>query len=300
MINFKHIEAFVAVADLGTFRRAADRLNTTQPNISNRIAQLESQLGVTLMERDAGSVRLTPRGQSLLGPARAVLAAMDGFVAAAGDDALFNGALRLGVSELVAHTWLRSFLVAMKDRFPNIYVELTVDLSANLSRALFTRDLDLTFQSGPFDRKARWSLPLGQSDYAWLAAPSIETAPGPLSAEDIIRHPILTHARGTVPYRQLEAHFRSRGLSARLVPSSNIAACLQMTQDGLGIACQPRAMITHLLIAGRLRELDYEWRPDALSFEARSDLDPVPGYIREAALIAQGLSPPEAPENSVS
>ena len=78
MLNFKHIEAFVTVSDLGSFRRAADRLNTTQPNISSRIAQLEFHLGVTLMERDAGSVRLTQKGKSLLGPARSVLAAMDG------------------------------------------------------------------------------------------------------------------------------------------------------------------------------------------------------------------------------
>jgi DNA-binding transcriptional LysR family regulator len=123
MLNLKHIEAFVMVADLGSFRRAAERLNTTQPNISNRIAQLEAQLGVSLMERDAGSVRLTPKGKALLAPGRAVLAALDGFVAAADDATLFRDTLRLGVTEMVAHTWLRGFLVAMKARFPNISVE---------------------------------------------------------------------------------------------------------------------------------------------------------------------------------
>lgn len=53
-VSLKQLEAFVAVADLGTFRRAAERLNTTQPNISARIAQLEAQMKVSLMERDAG------------------------------------------------------------------------------------------------------------------------------------------------------------------------------------------------------------------------------------------------------
>ena len=42
--NLKHLEAFVWVADLGSFRKAADRLNTTQPNISSRIAALETAL----------------------------------------------------------------------------------------------------------------------------------------------------------------------------------------------------------------------------------------------------------------
>lgn len=58
------------MANLDSFRRAAERLNTTQPNISNRIAQREAQLGVVLMERDAGSVRLTRKGKALPGPAR--------------------------------------------------------------------------------------------------------------------------------------------------------------------------------------------------------------------------------------
>src|SRR5262245_21403930 len=116
--TLKHIEAFVSVAELGTFRSAAERLMTTQPNISSRIAQLEEQLGVTLMERDAGSVRLTITGKALLGPAKAILAAVDGFVAATGDETKFEGVLRLGVSELVAHTFLRPFLLEMKGRFP--------------------------------------------------------------------------------------------------------------------------------------------------------------------------------------
>jgi DNA-binding transcriptional LysR family regulator len=296
-MNLKHIQAFVTVADLGSFRRAASHLNTTQPNISSRIAQLERQLGVSLMERDAGSVRLTLKGQNLIGPARSVLAAVDGFVTAAGDDALFNGALRLGVSEMVAHTWLRAFLVEMKERFPNIYVELTVDLSASLSRALFAHELDLLFQSGPFDRKTRMTLSLGQSPYVWVAAGSIALPDGPVTPSAIAEHPILSHARGTVPYQQLEDHFRAAGIPARLVPSSNIAACLQMTQDGLGIACLPQAMLTQLLATGRLRALDYAWRPDALRFAARCDLDPLPHYIQEAARIAQRLSPPEADDH---
>ena len=58
-INLKQLEAFVWVADLGSFRKAADRLNTTQPNVSSRIALLEGAMKRKLMERDAGSVRLT-------------------------------------------------------------------------------------------------------------------------------------------------------------------------------------------------------------------------------------------------
>lgn len=169
-VSLKQLEAFVAVADLGTFRRAAERLNTTQPNISARIAQLEAQMKVSLMERDAGSVRLTPRGRVLLARARAVLGEVDQFIAAAGDSTLFEGVLRLGVSELVAHTWLRPFLLEMRARYPSVTVELTVEQSAHLSPLLFGGDLDLTFQNGPFDRRATSTRPLGAAPYLWAAS----------------------------------------------------------------------------------------------------------------------------------
>ena len=82
-INLKQLEAFVWVADLGSFRKAADRLNTTQPNVSSRIALLEGAMKRKLMERDAGSVRLTSKGIQMLDYARKVLQAADAFADAA-------------------------------------------------------------------------------------------------------------------------------------------------------------------------------------------------------------------------
>ena len=137
--NLKQLEAFVWVADLGSFRGAADRLSTTQPNISSRIAQLEKLLNVSLMERDAGSVRLTSRGQDLLVYARRVLQSADQFLEATEQNALVDGVLRLGVTEMIVHTWLREYLRVLRDRYPNIVVELTVDLSANIEKELYRR-----------------------------------------------------------------------------------------------------------------------------------------------------------------
>ena len=65
-MNFKRLETFIWVATLGSFRKAAERQNTTQPAISNRIAALEEELGVQLFERDSGRTMLTTRGQELL------------------------------------------------------------------------------------------------------------------------------------------------------------------------------------------------------------------------------------------
>lgn len=287
-ISFKQLQAFVAVADLASFRRAADKLNTTQPNISSRIASLETQVGHRLMARDAGSVRLSPVGEKLLVEARAVLRAMDGFLLTANDDSLFHGTLHIGVTEMIVHTWLGAFFSALKTRFPNIDVDLTVDLSLNLSDALNEQRIDLALQNAPFLRQTSGNTDLGPLPMMWVGAPRLGIGSKVLSLRELARHSILTHARGTIPYQQMQDHFAGfPDVSVRHVSSSNLAACHQMTRDGLGVACLPEAMVREDLAKGVLMPLRYLWVPDALQFFARFDADTCPSFVRAAADLAQ-------------
>ncbi len=290
-INLKQLEAFVQVVDLGSFRRAAEKLNTTQPNISSRIAALEAQLDLRLMERDAGSVRLTPVGEKLLARARDVLRSVDAFVGAAEDDSLFEGLLRIGVTEMIVHSWLGAFLTGLRRQLPNVDIDLTVDFSANLSAALINRSVDLTLQSAPFARQTSGMVELGSYPLSWVAAPELALHGRPVTLEEMARHPLLTHARGTLPFDRLRAHVAEvPGVSARLVPSTNMVACLQMTRDALGIACLPEVMVRPDIDAGALAVLDYAWVPDALVFFARYDATIAPEYVLRAAECARVVS----------
>lgn len=288
-INFKQIEAFVTVAELLSFSRAAERLNTTQPSISSRVSSLEAQLNVTLMERDSATVRLTPAGESLLSKAHDIMRALDTFVTTAGQEHLFEGTLRLGVTEMIVHSWLGNFLTAVKEKYPSINVDLTVDLSANLTTALTNKNIDLALQSGPFVDNAHGAIELGQFPLIWVSSPSLESGDQTLSPERLTTHSILTHAKGTQPYEQLRQHLAQTALAGsnvQLVPSTNLAACLQMTCDGLGIACLPEAMVRDQLKTGQLIKLDYHWVPDPLAFSARFNADSSPLYVTDAAAIA--------------
>ena len=290
-LNFslKQLEAFVWVSGTSAvFRKAADRLNTTQPNISSRISGLESALQVTLMERDAGSVRLTSKGRELLKHARAVLQNSENLIEAADKNALFDGTLRLGVTELIVHTWLRTFLRNFKQAYPNVVVELTVDLSINLKSELFSRSVDLVFQNGPFERTTSGSEDLGTYPWVWVASPSLGIqSDKPLKAADLLRHPILTHARDTKPFADMEAHFSALApAQARLVPSSNLATCLHMTVDGMGVAALPRAMVKRECANGELSVINYSWVPEPMKFLARFDRNKSPKIVDLAAKLA--------------
>ena len=284
-INIKQIEAFVQVADRASFRGAASALNTTQPNISARITNLETQLGRKLMERDAGSVRLTDAGTLLLKKARGVVDALDDFMATAEAPGLFEGTLRLGVTETIVHSWLGDYLTALRERFPNVMADLTVDLSSNLSDALFDHAIDLALQSGPFDRPTSGAVDLCSYPMVWVASPELGASERVLTLDALIGYPILTHARQTLPYQQLAKHVAEKR-DVRLVPSTHLSACMRMTLEGLGVACLPYAMVRDELENGGLVELRYLWLPDDLAFTARFHADKAPYHVRQAADLA--------------
>ena len=285
-VTLKQLEAFIWVADLGGFHAAADRLNTTQPNISNRIASLEKLVGAALFDRRPGTVSLTPKGRQLIDLARATLDAQKQFLAEANSAALTQGTLRLGVTEMIVHTWLRPFLIQLKEEFPKLVVDLTVDMAQTLGQHLQNSQLDLAFMNDPFEFPAI-SVDLGEYEMAWVASPDLNLM-DPITAADMVQHPLLTHARGTWPHLIVVDHFR--GQNVQIAPSANLGTCVQMAVDGLGIAMVPRAMAAEDLKAGRLKVLNYAWLAPALRFAARY-LDKAPGpYVRRAAQIASNIA----------
>ena len=82
-MDFRHIRAFLAVADALSVTKAAERLHITQPPLTRHIHQLERELGVTLFVRHRQGVTLTEAGQRLLEKARTLDSAATEFVAAA-------------------------------------------------------------------------------------------------------------------------------------------------------------------------------------------------------------------------
>ncbi|SDF20128.1 LysR family transcriptional regulator [Sulfitobacter delicatus] len=289
LFTLKQLEALIWVADLGSFRRAAAHLNTTQPNISARIAGLETTLGVTLMQRDAGSIRLTEKGTALLAQARQVLREAEGLVTIAERPDLIDDSIRLGVTEVVASTWLRPFLRALAEAYPNLTVELTVDLSRDLDQELAANALDLTLQTAPFSTPASGQLDLATYDYVWVAAPDLAAQIGPApDLAALVRHPVLGHARHTQAHLDLIHHFDgTTAPKARLVPSSSLSAAMNMVLDGMGVAVMPRVMVAGALTEGTLKILPAPWHPQPLQVAARYHAERTPGHVTRAAELAR-------------
>ncbi|WP_028956902.1 LysR family transcriptional regulator [Sulfitobacter sp. 20_GPM-1509m] len=291
-ITLKQLEAFVGVVDLGSFRKAASVLGTTQPNISNRISTLEETLGVILMHRDAGSVRQTEKGAALLAIARQILWNAEAFLEAAERQDLVDDRLRLGVTELIACTWLHRFLRRFREVYPSVSVELEVGLTGEIEKKLATGQIDLALQTGSFDREAGRTIHLRTYPYIWVAAPALAEANGTnRSMVNLLKGPVLTHGRNTVASKELARYAEAKRLAMnQVVYSSSLASSVQMTVDGMGFALLPAALVRDQLQSKSLVEIDIEWLPSPLEFYARFNPRRVPRFVEIAAGYAAEIA----------
>lgn len=288
LLNIKQLEALIWVVELGSFRKAAHHLNTTQPNISSRIAGLEKTLGVVLMHREAGTIELTPEGRDILLSARKILHHAEGIVEIANRQDLISDRLRLGVTELVACTWLHAYLRKIKAAYPTMNVELTVDLSHNLDTEFGANHLDLVIQTSPFHTQAHGIVELGYFPYLWVANNAIADAlSGTQTISQLLPYSILTHARHTQAYTELVDHAQDQSIStSRFIASNSLASCVQMAADGMGVTLLPKDLVMAELSNGTLAVVDVDWLPTPLRFAARYVPEKSARYVAHTARLA--------------
>src|SRR5512140_3562102 len=132
-INFDlgDLRACVAVAELASFRAAAETIHLSQPALSRRIEKLEDALGVRLFDRDTRNVELTAVGRDFVRKARSLLDDLDTMLLGVQDVAANrSGQVTLACIPSAVHYFLPSVLRTYHERFPRIRVRV-IDASAN-------------------------------------------------------------------------------------------------------------------------------------------------------------------------
>jgi LysR family hydrogen peroxide-inducible transcriptional activator len=147
-MDVRQLNALLAVDEHGGFSAAADALHTVQSNVSAHIARLERELGVTLVDRQAG--RLTHEGTVVASRAQRVRYELDGVVAdlAALRDEIV-GTVRLGVIGSTARWLVPRLLTAVSERQRGIRLVVVDATSASLEPRLLSGSLDLAVVNLP-------------------------------------------------------------------------------------------------------------------------------------------------------
>jgi DNA-binding transcriptional LysR family regulator len=244
-VELRHFAALQAIAEEGTFGRAATRLGYTQSAVSQQIATLERIVGVQLLERPGGPrpVTVTDAGELLLRHARGIVARLQAARAdletlATGE----GGSLRIGTFQSVGAKILPTLLRRFTAEWPKVEVTLFEGDDELLLDRVESGDLDLTFFVMPTGARPLESFELLRDPYVAVVGRESEWAGRDrFRLRDLRTQRLVGYTEESHCQIGLEAALRGRGVEPRYVFRSNDNRTVQsFAEGGVGVAIMPR------------------------------------------------------------
>ena len=244
------LRLFEAVARTGGISRAAEVLHTVQSNVTQRLRDLEAELGQPLFHRHSRGVTLTPAGQRLLPYARRVQELIVEATRAARDDGAPAGPLTIGSLETTAALRLPPVLAAYAGAHPAVDLALRTGTTAELVQQVLDRRIEAAFVCGPVRHPELVERVVFREELVLATPPSLTSLEG-LAALGERRLLVL---RAGCSYRQrLEDILARRGLvGARLLEFGTLDAILGCVAAGLGLTLMPRGIVEPARRQGRV------------------------------------------------
>ncbi|AOZ52857.1 LysR family transcriptional regulator [Chromobacterium vaccinii] len=253
-ISLRELEVFVAVAELDTVTRAAERVALTQSAASQALDKLEQGLGAKLFDRVGRRLLINEHGRLLLPRARALLDA-------AGDvQGLFDGgglALRIGASTTIANYLLPPLLAAFRRDWPQARLELEVANTRDIVEAVAAFRVDFGLIEGPCHHPELLASPWRQDELLVFAAVSHPLAGRKVAAAELAEAEWILREAGSGTREEVERvllpHLMRLSISMELGHSEAIKHAVAA---GLGVSCLSRHVVADLLAAGSVVEVD--------------------------------------------
>ncbi|WP_431676966.1 LysR family transcriptional regulator [Kitasatospora sp. KL5] len=242
-MQLQQLRYFTAVAELGNFTRAAERLHVAQPSLSQQIKALERELGAELLHRTRGATTPTDAGEALLPLARRILADTDSARLAVQETVqLRRGRVRLGAPPSLCVSLLPDVLGAFRGRFPGVDLQISEGGSGDLVAALDAGELDLALIVSPSPGGGTLPTlavtPLLHEDLVLVSARPLPHQA--VAVEELRDRPLVMFRTGYALRDATLAACREAGFEPRFaVEGGEMDAVLGFVRAGLGPAVVP-------------------------------------------------------------
>jgi LysR family hydrogen peroxide-inducible transcriptional activator len=251
--SLRQLRYLVTLADRLNFRQAAEACFVTQSTLSSGIKELETLLGVELVERDKRRVRLTAAGAEVVARARTLVAQAQDLVETARRAAApLSGDFRLGVIPTIAPFLLPALTPALRAEFPQLRLYLREDLTARLLDRVRAAELDAALIALPYDtgelavnelfRDEFWFVAREDDPFAKEKAVAVER----VAPRDVVLleegHCLREHA--------IVACGPRGAAEPALVEATSLATLVQMVEGGLGVTLLPEMTLKAGILNG--------------------------------------------------
>ena len=238
-MTLAQLQAFLVVADVGSFTVASEQLGMTQSAVSHAVAALEKELQISLLERKRGSVATTEIGQQVLSQAREMLMLAERIrQSAATAIGLETGRLRLGSFPSVSARLLPDLLRRFKRRYPGIEITLLEGTDQEVREWIQTRTVDAGVVTLPTDKVFK-TVELAQDEFLVVVPKRHRLASSrQVDIRQLSDEPFIMSKAGCGPF------IRSLFRQAKVIPKVQfevigLQTIFAMVEDNMGVTIVP-------------------------------------------------------------
>ncbi|VFR16730.1 LysR-family transcriptional regulator [plant metagenome] len=287
MFTFKQIEALYWTVRLGTFHAAARKLHTSQSAITKRIQDMEKEFDLALFDRSGHKAVLTARGHEIYAMAQELLAQRDRMMTRMQDLHVQTGTVRLGITEITAMTWLPAFISELRNIYPRLTLEPSIDLGSDLMDRLAAGSIDMAIVHEELIPPELESVRLRALDFVWTgSAEQIDEARS-YSPEDIAGMPLLRQSRESGLNRIYDLWLKPHVSTNNIFTINSLIAMAGLTAAGFGISCLPRDYFSDWIRDRKLRVLRTSIMPPQSVYHATYRQDADSAFYHDLAKLAE-------------
>ncbi len=259
-MEINELKTFVTVAKLGSFSLAAEKLFLSQPAISKRIAQLESQLDTRLLDRIGHKVSLTEQGRNLLPRAETLLLEVEDIKRAMSNlDSHVTGNLMIGASHHVGLRRLPPVLKHFSKEYPDVNLDISFVDSEQAYDDVLKGELELAVVTIPKGGKNNLrAIKIWDDRLHIVAAKDHPLARKKnLNIEDLSQFKAILPSEKTFTRSIVEETFRKRNIPISIAMNTNyIETIRMMVSIGMGWSALPETMIENDLKILPIKDID--------------------------------------------
>lgn len=276
IFDFNRLRTFVIVAEIGSITKAASRLNLTQQAVSSQISLLEQDLGILLFKRANRRIYLSKEGQQVLSSACERFKSIEQEIMAVVDDmSSMETQLVIGTTNEIAEVLIADTLVAFKQRYPMVQIELLLNSDAKTEEGVVNGQLDLGIVVFSKELKLLNIQPYRREEFITVTSPEyLETHKAAIvSIRDLLEHSIIDfepHCPSLKTWvlkndKRLVSHFDNKRAT---IAANDDRMIKRLLMSDMGIANLPKSLVQQELNTGTVVEI----LPDSKKIEAGIDI----------------------------
>lgn len=255
-MTFRHLEIFIAVADLGSMTQASRHLYISQPTVSQAISELESHYGFPLFERFGRSLSITEQGKTILSYARHIQSLL-GEMEQTSERLETFGPLRVGASMTIGSRLLPALLKQLREEAPQADFQAVVRNTRDLESMLLKNQLDCALLEGAIHFPELVEIPFRQDSLVLVCGRDHPFYRVPLSGLSSLQdQPFLVREPGSGTRELFESVMASEEINWKIGwECGDSSSLIQAAEAGFGIGVISRALVQDQLKKGALYQL---------------------------------------------